>query len=149
MPSERYYVDTCVWLNLFNKEENPATGYRYWGAAQDFFDRVMESEEAIILISPVVLQEIKRKLGNAAYETVEQELNENDKILSIQLTDHDKADARKLESQYHFNISFGDLLHLILSRRFGATLVTRDRQLMDISNENQVTALYPEAAKVC
>ena len=149
MTSEKYYVDTCVWLNLFNKEENRTTWYRYWEAAQEFFDRIMASEDAIILMSPVVLQEIKRKIGNSAYETAKQELLGNDKIVSIPLTSQDKAVARKLESHYHFNISFGDLLHLSLSRRYGATLVTRDRQLIDISNENQVTALYPEAAKVC
>ncbi len=140
----RYYVDTSIWLNLFKKEGNPAKGIPYWQIAKEFVERVMFSKDDEIIYSDVVLREIELKLGDYEYHKVDNFFFKEPKCVKIDLTSGDKAIARQLESRYQFEISFYDLVHIALCKRFDCILVTRDKQLSDVSRENGVSAYKPE-----
>ena len=49
-----------------------------------------------------------------------------------------------MEELYEFDISFYDLVHLVIAKRIGATLVTRDRKLIEVAREQGVLAIRPE-----
>ena len=140
----RYYVDTSIWLNLFKKEGNPAKGIPYWQIAKEFIERVMFSKDDKIIYSDIILREIELKLGEYEYIKVEKFFFKEPKCVKVDLISDDKVIARQLESQYQFEISFYDLVHMALCKRFDCILVTRDKQLSDVSRENGVSAYKPE-----
>lgn len=137
-----YYVDTCIWLNLFKKETDKTGKIQYWQIAEDFIKQVVFSENNRIVYSGIVLRELQIKLGN--YYEEKRRFFDETKFIKIDTIPDDKILARKLESKYNFEISFYDLLHLTLAKRLNLVLVTRDRQLISIATENNVTAIMPE-----
>ena len=44
MVQKTYYVDSCIWLNLFKKEGDPTKGAPYWKITQEFLEGVIFSE---------------------------------------------------------------------------------------------------------
>ncbi len=104
----------------------------------------MFSGDDEIVYSDIVLREIKLKLGEYEYHKVDKFFFKEPKCVKVDLTADDKAIARQLESQYQFQISFYDLVHMALCKRFDCILVTRDKQLADISRANGVSAYKPE-----
>ena len=38
MAQQRYYVDSCIWLNLFKEEGDPTKGIPYWTLAKKFIE---------------------------------------------------------------------------------------------------------------
>ena len=129
----RYYVDTCVWLNLFQKE----------GEHSDLTELALSRlirTNAQICYSGEVLKELRRKLGHK-YAFVRKEL---EFFSFVDLLPEDMRNARILESVYAFELSFADLIHLCIAKRIGATLVTRDKQLMVVCKEQGVLAEKPE-----
>jgi len=140
----KYYVDTSIWLNLFKKEGDSSKGVPYWQMAKEFIERVMFSKDDEIIYSDIVLREIRLKLGEYESNKVEKFFSKEPKCVKVDLTNEDKAIARQLESQYQFEISFYDLVHMVLCKRFDCILVTRDKQLIDISRENGISAYKPE-----
>ena len=61
---KRFYVDTCIWLNLFKKEGDASKGVPYWKIAEGFIDKVMFSEGYEISYSNIILKEIYFNLNN-------------------------------------------------------------------------------------
>lgn len=37
---KRFYLDTCIWMNLFKKEGNPEKGVPYWKIAKEFINNL-------------------------------------------------------------------------------------------------------------
>ncbi len=140
----RYYVDTCIWLNLLKKEGDPAKGVPYWKLARDFIESVLCSEQGLIVYSDIVLRELKLKLEEHKYHDATKLFVREPKCIRVDVTAEDKAIARKLESHYDFTISFYDMAHLALCKRLSCALVTRDKQLAEIARENGVKANRPE-----
>lgn len=140
----KYYLDTSIWLNLFKKEGDETKGKPYWMIADEFVKGVILSENKEILFSSVVLRELQINLLPEDYRERENYLYRNPKFSDVAILQEDKAEARKLESKYNFDISFYDLVHLVVSKRLNAILLTRDRKLLEIARDNDVDARKPE-----
>jgi predicted nucleic acid-binding protein len=122
----KYYVDTCIWLNLFKKEERD--GIKYWEIVEEF----MEDNHDLV-ISPAVLGELHEKLGKN-YEDIISFFKENTVQLElIQLKDY--SSARSIQEEQENILSFKDCVHITIARRIGAVLITRDRELIIRGNE--------------
>lgn len=113
-------------------------------ACQSVFERVMFSKSDEIVYSGIVLRELQIRLEENAYQERRRWLEEEPKFIRVDISNDDKAIARKLESRYNFEISFYDLLHTVLAKQLGAALVTRDEQLLKVARENGVHAAKPE-----
>ncbi len=134
-----YYLDTCIWLNLFQKEGDPTKGKPYWEIAEEFIGEY----KGEIAYSGIVLRELEINLEKNDFQRRKKFLEESifKKILVIE---EDKQKARKLESMYGFTISFYDLVHMFTTKRIGAILITRDKQLLRVAKENGVSVKKPE-----
>ncbi len=144
LTSMKYYVDTSIWLNLFKKEGDSTKGVPYWQIAKSFFERVMFSENDEIVYSGIVLRELQIQLGDFAYKEKRRILEDEKKFVKVAVLNNDKILARKLESSYQFEISFYDFLHTAIAKRLGLILVTRDKKLLRVAQENGVIAKKPE-----
>ncbi len=144
MAQKSFYLDSCIWLNLFKKEGDSSKGAPYWKIAEDFINKVMFSEDKEIIYSGLILREIQFKLDN---ETLFKEKTEflkgESKFRFVEVTKEDYSAARKLESKSEFEISFYDCLHVSICKRLNLVLVTRDNELMSFAKE-YVIAKKPE-----
>lgn len=136
-----YYVDSCIWLNLWQKEESN-NGILYWKIAKDFLERVRNSANSSLVSSGFVIKELK-------YQIPDERLF-NERLLTlkrfctlVRATNDDYALARKFEAEFGFEISFFDCMHAAISKRMGYVLVTRDRKLIQFSKK-YIKVIRPE-----
>ena len=136
MEHKSFYLDTCIWLNLFKKEGDSSKGVPYWEIARDFIEKVMFSKNEEIIYSSLILKELKFKICN---ENILKEkllfLKEEDKFRSVEVTEEDYSFARKLESELKYELSFYDCLHIAICKRLNFILVTRDKDLIRIARK--------------
>lgn len=148
MDKKLYYVDTCIWLNLLKKEGDETKGIPYWKIAEDFFKSCFSSTDKKILCSGIVIRELELHLNARDYHFF-LDLIHKKNVTIVAILQDDKQSARKLESLYNFTISFYDLVHMNTAKRWNATLITRDKLLLQISKENSVFSCKPEDLRIC
>jgi len=119
-----HYLDTCIWLNLFKKEERK--GILYWKIAKGLIDKLSEE----IIYSGFVLKELKYKLDEKTFREKRLFFKE---FSFIKATKEDYELARRLESVS--KISFFDCMHIAICKRIKAILVTRDKALIKFAKD--------------
>ena len=130
MAQRAYYVDSCIWLNLFKKEGDSTKGVPYWQLAKIFLEKDNE-----IIVSTIVLKELSYKLENK-FEVVKQFFKNNNFIKIIKTNSEDYDLARKYEDEEEFKISFYDYLHVAIAKRLNIPLITRDKDLITFANKH-------------
>lgn len=140
MTQQKYYVDTCIWLNLFKKEGDETKGVPYWKLAKEFIEQVAEAHD-LIIVSTITLKELTFKLGER-FNEIKQSLKESDFIQIIKTMPDDYDQARKWE-QEHQLLSFYDYLHVAIALRLDNLLITRDKDLMFFAQDH-VDVFKPE-----
>ena len=144
MKQKSFYLDTCIWLNLFKKEGNPEKGIPYWKLAKDFIEKVIFSKNSEIIYSGIVIKEIKFKLKDE--EKLKEKLSfleKENRFKFIEVTEKDYSFAKKLESELMYGLSFYDCLHIAICKRLNFILVTRDKYLIKIAKKH-IIAGKPE-----
>ena len=134
MTQKSFYLDTCIWLNLFKKEGDPTKGVPYWKIAKEFLEKVMFSEDKITY-SGLILKELKFTLKNEELFK-EKILFFKEEFKFIKTTEEDYSFARKLESELKYELSFYDCLHIAICKRLNFILVTRDEILIQSAKEH-------------
>lgn len=144
MTQKSFYVDSCIWLNLFKKEGDPSKGVPFWKIAEDFANKIMFLEDEEIIYTGLILREIQFKIGDETlFKEKNEFLKEEPKFRFIEVTEEDYSAARKLESDSGFEISFYDCIHTAICKRLDFVLVTRDNKLIDFAKE-YITVKKPE-----
>lgn len=142
MIQELYFVDTCIWLNLFKKEGDETKGIPYWKIAKDFFEKVIFTEKFEIYYSGFILKELKFIINDD--NLFREKLNYmEDEFRFVKATSEDYDFARKLESEFKYEISFFDCTHIAISKRLNCILVTRDKELLGAARKH-IKAHKPE-----
>lgn len=131
---KKFYVDTCIWLNLFKKEGDSSKGVPYWKIASDFISKIENSQEDIIIVSTIILKELKYKLDKK-FNFVQEIFKAKKYVRIIKTTPQDYDFARKIEKDCDYIIRFYDCLHISLSKRNKSILITRDKDLIKIGKE--------------
>jgi len=120
----RYYIDTCVWLNIFKKE----TTYKE-------SKRVIEKlNNSRIIVSKMVLNEIERKVQNQ-FDLINQYFIKKENIIIEKLKNEDYKNARDLEKETKYLLGFGDCMHITICKRMNTILITRDKDLIKIGRK--------------
>ena len=63
---KKYFIDTSIWLNLFNMEGDSTKGVPYWKLAQAFIENTLFNNDSIYY-SGSVLRELQLKLVDLQY----------------------------------------------------------------------------------
>ena len=124
---KEHYIDSCIWLNLFKKEGDPAKGIPYWKLAKDFIEHV-EEENGRIIVSTIVIKELSFKLVEK-FDDVKQFFKEAVFISIVKTTTDDYGMAREFERR-HGLLSFYDYLHVAIAKRLNVSLLTRHNHLI-------------------
>ncbi len=137
----RFYVDTCIYLNLWQKEVGRNRELPFWKSAKDFFEKC-EAENHKIFYSGFVLKELKHILDEDEFNLKSELLKS--KFSKVEASESDYNEARKLESELNYEIGFFDCFHVVLTKKIGAILVTRDILLIKKARE-YIQAATPES----
>ena len=140
MEKKEYYLDSCIWLNLFKKEGDSTKGVPFWKLAKDFIDQA-GNDEGMVIVSTIVLKELYFVLGEK-FGNVKQFFKEASFVSLVKTTNDDYNLARKLERQHQF-LSFYDYLHVAIARRLNVPLITRDNALIEFA-KSHVEVFKPE-----
>ena len=136
-----YYVDSCIWLNLFKKEGDEKKGKPYWKIARDFLEMVEKNRDEVVVFT-IVIKEISFKADDKLEMIINFLKNENYiKIIKTKNEDYDFA--RFFERKKGNKLSFYDFLHVAVSYRLNAYLITRDKELIDAC-KNIINVCKPE-----
>lgn len=128
-----YYLDSCIWLNLFKKRGDSSKGIPYWEIALDFIENVEDQKEEIY-VSTIVLKELLHILRNK-FEIVMSYFKQTDFIKIIKTKNEDYVLARKYETEDNSYLSFYDYLHVVIARRLKCDFVTRDKDLINFAKD--------------
>jgi len=123
-----FYVDTCIYLNLWQGEEREEV--KFWRIAEEFFKRC-DAEKSTIIYSGFVRKELQRIAPDAFARN--KLIFTDSRFNKITASSEDYSAARVLESASNFSIGFFDCMHIVLTIKAGAILVTRDRALIEFA----------------
>lgn len=129
----KYYVDTCIWLNLFNKEQTKVQGLPVWKIAELFLEQHKEN----IIASEFISLEIVSKGKEDHLENLEKY------AIFIIISAKEQSLGREIESKEKYNLSFFDCMHLAIAKTRDYILITRDKELLQ-RGKKYVTTVKPE-----
>lgn len=139
----QFYIDTCIWLNLFKKEGDSNKGKPYWKIAKEFLEKIMFTENEEAVYSGFVLKELKSKLDDKTFQEKLIFLKEEPKFKFIKATNEDYILARKIEAESKYDLSFFDCAHISICKRNKLILITRDNKLLNFAGQ-LILAKRPE-----
>jgi predicted nucleic acid-binding protein len=138
-----FYVDSCIYLNLWQKEEDKKQGILYWKLVKEFFEKI-DNENSIIYYSVFLLKKLRFILPEEEYNKKRKLFELYSKFIKITISKEEFTHARKIESELKYKISFFDIIHMLLSKKSNSILITRDRKLLEAAKKYSVIARKPE-----
>lgn len=138
-----YYIDSNIYLNLWKKEVDPKTGLKFWKIARDFLQKI-EINDNIVYYSGFILKELSYILSKQKYEEKRKLFYSTSNFVKEVLTNVEYEEARRIEAQLKNEISFYDIIHLLISKKTNSILITRDNKLLEVSNKLGLEAKKPE-----
>ena len=138
-----FYVDTCIYLNLWKKERGVVFGKPVWSIARDFFAYV-SNIDGTIYYSGFLLKELYYKLGEDEFTRKKKAIESSSNFIRANLNEKEYELAGQIMKRAEPEISFFDIVHLVLARKVGAIFITRDKQLLSLAKRFKVVAKKPE-----
>jgi len=143
MVEKLFYVDACIYLNLWQEEGDEKLGIPYWKSAKDFFERY-DHDDSVIYYSGFLLKELRFILTGREFNKKSRLFRQSPNFKKIFMSTEEYNQARRIESELNYEISFFDIIHMLLARKSNSILVTRDKKLLGIAGEYSVIAKKPE-----
>lgn len=135
-----YYVDSCIYLNLWKKEIDEY-GNPLWKFAKEFFEKA-ENECSIIYYSGFLLKELMFILSTEEYLDKRDLFESSPNFKKVLLSKEEFDLARKIKNE--IQISFYDVIHLLLAKKTGSIFITRDKLLIEFAKNINVETKKPE-----
>ncbi len=124
----RYYLDTSIWLDLFENRNEPNLPKGIF--AKKFMELMITAEEELIY-SDIVDIELKRQ--GYSQDELYYLMSDFEKILiRIEATKKQASRARELSNRR--SIPFLDALHAVLAKDNKAVIITRDKHFQILSD---------------
>ncbi|MFH1409079.1 MAG: PIN domain-containing protein [Nanoarchaeota archaeon] len=123
---QRYYLDTSIWLDLFEKRDEP--GFAKGKYAQIIVDRCIKKQERVI-ISDAIVTEMKI-VGYDSWHFFElvESLSLNVEFVESSL----RMQNRAKDLSKNLNIPKGDVLHALLAGKEEAIIISWDQHFKSL-----------------
>ena len=139
---QNFYVDTCVYFNLWKKEVDEK-GAPLWLFAKNFFE-FAELNNAKIFYSGFILKELLFLLSMEDYLEKRSFLEENNMFEKALLTEKEYQKAINLKNKTNTGCSLFDIIHVIIADKTKSILITQDKELLDLADYYKVAAKTPQ-----
>jgi predicted nucleic acid-binding protein len=133
----KYYIDTCIFLNVWKREVGPNKKKPFYLSAHKFLQQYSDK----LLISTAVLYELEKQLTPQEFEERCAQLK---KCEIISIPQDVEEQAKRIYQEIEERISMSDIIHMLLAEREGAILITRDRALIRTAKEYYITVKRPD-----
>ncbi len=143
MIKNSFYIDSCIYLNLWQKEGDETKGIPYWMIAKIFLEK-FDNEESILYYSGFILKELKFTLSKEEFMKKERLFKESPNFKKLILSKEEFEIARKIELEIKYEISFFDIIHTLLAKKSNSILITRDKKLLEVAKKYLINAKRPE-----
>ena len=138
---QSYYVDSCIYLNLWQKEidenEKPLGEY-----AKRFLEKA-EEDNLLIYYSGFLLKELMFILDMEEYLQKRELFEDSPNFKKVILSKEEFQLAVQIRKQ-NKEISLYDIIHLLLSKKTNSILITRDELLIQLAGKFSIIAKKPE-----
>jgi len=141
---QSFYVDTCIYLNLWKKEEDKA-GIPLWFFAQKFFEFV-EANNHKLYYSGFVLKELLFNLSPEEYLERREYFDKNKIFRKIEMTKEERDKGISLKGKIKTTCSLYDILNILLAKKSNSVLVTQDKELIKLAKFLGIEAKTPQEA---
>jgi len=139
---ESYYVDACIYLNLWKKEVDEF-GNLLWKFAKEFFEKV-EKDNSIIYYSGFLLKELMFVLNTEEYLNKMEMFELSPNFRKVILFKEEYEKAQRLKNTFTSDVSLFDIIHVLLANKTKSIFVTRDRELIEFSKKMNIEVKKPE-----
>lgn len=139
---QSFYVDTCVYLNLWKKETDEKNR-PLWKFAKDFLDIAFQNKTKIVY-SGFILKELLFILSTEEYLSKKEIFEDNKLFEKAILSEKEYSTAIEMKNKNKFNCSLFDIIHTLIAKKTNAILITRDEDLIVFARSLSVTAKKPE-----
>lgn len=139
-----YYIDSCIYLNIWQKEVS-TSGVEFWRFAKEFFDKIEENNKTVFY-SGFILKELSYILNEKEFIQKRKVFDLSKHFKKVTLTSKELEEARGIEREIKYDVSFYDIIHMILARKSHSILITRDKRLMNLARKHQIPVQLPEEA---
>jgi len=130
-----YYFDTCIWLSIFNKnEQNLSNGKN----SKRLIELLLFEKDKKIYYSGFILRELEHKLKDN-FEEKRNYFRNEENLIFVKATPKDYELARALETKYNKKLSFFDFLHIAICKNNKLILITLDKELIRIGKNETKT----------
>lgn len=136
-----YYVYSCIYLNLWKKEVDEK-GNPLWKFAKEFFEKA-EDENSIVYYSGYLLKELMFVFDEKRFIDKLELFNFSPNFKRVNLTKEEYEIAKKIKKE-NIEISFYDIIHMLLAKQTNSVLITRDNFLIDLAKRYRVGVKRPE-----
>ncbi len=139
--NKSFYIDSCIYLNLWQKEVRK--GLPFWEYTLKFLEKAEETKSTIYY-SGFILKEISFILSIEEF-LEKKSLFERGKIFKkVTLNNKEFNQARRIESEINFKVSFYDIIHMLLAKKTKSVLITRDKRLYGVAKIYNIEVRRPE-----
>ena len=135
---KRYYLDTSIWLDIFEDRDEPSLPKSTW--AKLLIKKIIREDARIVVSDHVIIE-----LGFSGYSLYE--VNDHfqsfERII-MQVESSDKELSRANDLARKRGVPMGDALHALVARREHAVLVSLDhdfKELVDITVAHRTNEL--------
>jgi len=133
-----YYVDSCIYLNLWKKEVD-GYGNKLWEFAKNFFEKI-ESENLTIYYSGYLLKELMFVFDENKFIDKLELFNFSPNFRRANLTKEGYEIAKRIKRENR-EISFYDIIHMLLAKQTNSILITRDNILIKLAKKYQTNSI--------
>ena len=139
---QSFYVDTCVYLNLWKKEVEKK-GNPLWLIAERFFEKT-KRDNSIIYYSGFLLKELMFILNTEEYLSKRELFDSSPRFKKTILSKEEYREAQKLKNISASDISFFDILNIFSAKKTRSILITRDKEIIELARTLDVEVKKPE-----
>ena len=136
-----FYIDTCIYLNLWKKEVD-GYGNKLWEFAKNFFEKI-EGENSIIYYSGYLLKELMFVFDENKFIDKLELFNFSPNFKRVNLIKEEYEIVKRIKKENR-EISFYDIIHMLLAKQTNSILITRDNALIKLAKKHQIIVKKPE-----
>ncbi|MCK5026246.1 MAG: PIN domain-containing protein, partial [Nanoarchaeota archaeon] len=98
------------------------------------------NDDSTIYYSGFLLKELKFILSDQEFNKKHQLFRQSPNFERIFISDNEYDQARNIEYELNYGISFFDIIHMLLAKKSDSVLITRDKKLLNTAGKYSIMA---------
>ena len=125
---KKYYIDTCIWMDVLEPQTDPKHEY-FAKTSTSLFNHILKTQSEIV-VSDILIDELSQRFSDSQINDLFLiYFNLIDRVLTMR---EDRNRAVHLAQQ--LDMPKADVLHCLLAKKTNSILVTRDKHFKKLND---------------